>query len=96
MLSMYNYLCDSSVPLSFWGMGYAENGGSRIVHKPYIATNHDLPKRQGSLGNVGIIDLYLQIFKPITTALRQVKMRRIACTIQYNLKKRGKRGENLT
>ncbi len=37
-----------------------------------------LPKRQGSLGNVGIIDLYSQIFKPVTTALRQVTMRGIA------------------
>ncbi len=29
-----------------------------------------------------IIDLYSQIFKPITTALRQVTMRGIACTIE--------------
>ncbi len=42
-----------------------------------------MPKRQGSLGNVGIIDLYSQIFKPITTALRQVTMKGIACTIFY-------------
>ncbi len=44
-----------------------------------------LPKRQGSLGNVGIIDLYSQIVKPINTALRQVTMRGIACTIERML-----------
>ncbi len=46
----------------------------------YFSDQSLIPKRQGSLGNVGIIDLYSQIFKPITTALRQVTMRGIACT----------------
>ncbi len=39
-------------------------------------------KRQGSLGNVGTRFLFSQIFKPITTARRQVTMKEIACTIE--------------
>ncbi len=39
-------------------------------------------KRQGSLGNAGTRFLFSQIFKPITTARRQVTMTEIACTIE--------------
>ncbi len=34
------------------------------------------------LGNVGIMGFAFTNFKPITTALRQVTMREIACTIE--------------
>ncbi len=70
-----------------WGGGGRDSVTSahRVIRLPHNTVNKlTVPKRQGSLGNVGIMGFVFTsryIFKPITTALRQVTMRGIACTI---------------